>query len=284
LLQRSIAALSSPQSNFFIHIDLKSDIGEFAAIQGPNVHFAPHRIPVYWAEFSGVRAILSLMRQALEHATKPDYLVLLSGSEYPIHSSVYIEEFLRQNRGKEFINLVQVPNESAGKPLQRINTWRIESTNPAGRLATRVLGKLGLDQRDYRKYLRGMEPFAGNTWWTLSADACRYILKTAEEKPFVEEFFQSSFAPEESFIHTILGNSRFRAQVRRNLLYEDWSLRLAHPAMIEDRHLDEFETRGKVQVEDVYGAGEVLFARKFDDRSLALAERLDRRAAIGIGQ
>ncbi|MEO5925024.1 MAG: beta-1,6-N-acetylglucosaminyltransferase [Bryobacteraceae bacterium] len=284
LLRRSTAALSSPHSSFFVHIDLKSDIEEFSAIAGPNIHFAPRRIPVYWAEFSGVRAIVGLMRQALETMPSVDYVVLLSGSEYPLHGSAYIHDFFHTNRGQEFINMVRVPHEPAGKPLARINTWRLESTHPAGRWATRVLGKFGLDQRDYRKHLRGWEPFAGNTWWALTADACRHVLKTVDEKPFLEEFFRESFAPEESFIHTILGNSPFRTNVRRNLLYEDWSLRLAHPAMINEQHLAYFEEQGRVRVEDCYGSGEVLFARKLDDSSLDLVDRLDRRAAIGIGQ
>src|SRR5207302_1980543 len=152
LLQKTIEHLSSENSSFFVHIDRKSNIEAFSAIRGENVFFSETRLPVYWAEFSGVRAIELLIRQALAHAEKPDYLVLLSGSEFPLRSSEYIEDFFRSNRGAEFITLIRVPNAKAGKPLSRINTPRIQSHRPIYRQCVRALAKLGLAKRDYRKH------------------------------------------------------------------------------------------------------------------------------------
>jgi len=79
-------AFSCKDSAFFIHVDLKSSLDNFAAIDGPNIFFLKQRIPVYWAEFSGNRAMMFLIREALAAREKYDYLVLLSGSEYPLRS------------------------------------------------------------------------------------------------------------------------------------------------------------------------------------------------------
>lgn len=275
LLKRVIGKLSSEECAFFIHIDQKSSIKDFSQIRGENVLFSEKRIPVYWAEFSGVKAILLLLREASERAQHYDYFVLLSGSDYPLRSGKYIHAFLEEKREFEFMNVVKVPNEAAGKPLSRINTLRIQSSKPVRRFATRVLAKLGLAQRDYRKYLGSLEAYAGNTWWALTKDACKYILEFVEHNQHVAEYFQNVFAPEESFFHTILGNSVFRSQIRRNFLYEDTSAQGAHPAMINERHVALFEAQDKVWVNDVFGSGEALFARKFSDESLDLLQRID---------
>jgi hypothetical protein len=275
LLKRAVEKLSCEDCDFFIHIDQKSSMNGFSRISGENVYFSEKRIPVYWAEFSGIRAILLLVRQALEHSHTYDYCVLLSGSEYPLRSREYIHNFLQEHRGLEFMSIVKVPNEAAGKPLSRINTLRIPSDKPVRRSAVRVLAKLGLAQRDYRKYLGNLEPYSGNTWWALSRKACEYILEFVERNQHVGEFFEGVFAPEEAFFHTILGNSEFRSRTRRNLVYEDWSKPGARPEMVRESHISWFESQDKVTFADVYGSGELLFARKFSDDRLDLVARID---------
>lgn len=273
LIERVISKLSTEDCAFFVHIDQKTSMEEFSRLRGDNVFFAEKRIPVYWAEFTGIEAILLLIRQALASAQDYEYFVLLSGSDYPLRSAGYIHSFLERNRGTEFMSIVKVP--APGKPLSRINTLRLPSSKPVRRFAVRVLARMGLAQRDYRKYLGSLEAYAGNTWWALTRDACQYISEFAQHNQHVAEYFQNVFAPEESFFHTILGNSAFKSRIRKNLLYEDWSTQAAHPAMINDQHIAFFEAHEKVSVSDLFGDGEFLFARKFSDDSLALLDRID---------
>jgi hypothetical protein len=275
LIAKTIETLRSPESGFFLHVDGKSDFGDFASIRGENVFFSEKRLPVYWAEFSGVRAVLLLMSQALAAPQRYDYLVLLSGSEYPLRSREYIHRFLDANRGTEYMTMVRMPNEAAGKPISRINTLRLPSHRPVARTLVRILAKLGLAQRDHAKYLGDLKPYAGNTWWALSREACKYALEFEERHPRVVKFFEDCFAPEETYLQTILGNSPFASRMRRNLLYEDWSGRKDHPALISERHLALFESRNEVSVRDIHGPGELLFARKFSDETLGLLPRLD---------
>jgi hypothetical protein len=275
LIDRTIARLTCDDSAFFIHVDVKSDIDQFKAIRGHNVFFTEKRIPVYWAEFSGVEAEFLLISEALRAPESYDYLVLLSGSEYPLRSRQYIHRFFEYNRGCEFMTLIKVPNEEAGKPLSRINTIRYPSTRPLFRFTFRALAKLGLAQRDYRKHFGNWEPYAGRTWWALSREACQYLVDFKKRDQQLMKFFQKAFAPEESYIQTILGNSPFRARMRRNLVFEDWFRCNGHPAMINEKHLLLFHSEDKVSVPDLHGTGEYLFARKFSDESLSLTEKID---------
>lgn len=267
--------LSCEDCAFFIHIDQKSDIQEFSMIHGKNIFFTAKRIPVYWGEFSQVRAVLLLLREAFESPQNYDYFVLLSGSDYPLRSGTYVRVFLEENRGSEFISLVKIPNDAAGKPLARINAVWFPSDEPLRRFVARVLGKLGLGKRDYRKYLRGLEPYSGSAWWALTRGACQYVLHFTENNEYLVEYFQHTFASDEAFFHTILGNSTFRSNMRRNLHYDDWSVRAPHPAMITDKHVALLEAQERVCVNDVYGFGEVLFTRKLSEERLDLLQRID---------
>lgn len=273
LLKKAIAALSCEDCSFFIHIDQKSDIKQFSSIGGEGIVFCENRVSVHWGEFSVVQAVLVLLRQALEDKQHYDYFVLLSGSDYPLRSGKYIHTFLENSSGSEFMSLVKMP--APGKPISRINTLRYPSDKPIRRFAVRVLAKLGLAQRDYKKYLCGLEPYSGDMWWALTGKACQYILEFIERNPQVEKYFQNTVAPDESFFQTILGNSKFGSQIRRNVVYADWSTRGSHPAMIDDEHIACFERQEKVCINDIYGSGEMLFARKFCDDNLALVQRID---------
>src|SRR3954462_5499939 len=99
LLQRIIQTLSSENTDFFVHVDAKFDIAPFMRARAENVVFLRDRISVFWGEFSQVRAILGLIRNALESQRSHDYFVLLSGSDYPLQSKEYIHDFFSANDG-----------------------------------------------------------------------------------------------------------------------------------------------------------------------------------------
>jgi len=279
LLKRAIGVLACKDCAFFVHIDQKSDITEFSGICGENVVFTEKRLPVYWGGFSQVRATLLLIHEALERWPSYDYLVLLSGSDYPLRTGSYIRSFFQENRGTEFINAVKVPNEEHGAPLSKVTKLGFEPDKPIRRFAARALGKCGLAERNFNKYLGPLEPYAGDTWWALTREACQYMLEFVRKNRHVVEYFHSTLTSDESFFHTILGNSAFAPRIKRSLHYIDWSVRGLHPAMISERHLAAFEAKEKVWLDDIWGSGEALFTRKLSDDRLHVAGRIDEMIA-----
>jgi len=272
LLKRLIRTLSTDDCAFFIHIDAKSKIEQFSGLGRENVFLSEQRLPVRWGEFSQVEATMLLMRQALGSSAKYDYFVLMQGRDYPLRSSKYIQRFLEENRGTEFISLVKMP--APGFPMFKINQLRYPSDTPVRHFASMVLCKVGIARRDYKKHLVGLDAYAGDACWALSREACQYIVEFVQRNPHVERFFRHTFTPDETFFHTILGNSPFRLRVRRSLLYRDMPL-FSHPLLINDAHLRFFGEREKVWVQDMFGSGEVLFARKFSDDNLNIVDRID---------
>jgi len=276
LLRREIEALSSVDSAFFVHIDRKSNLQEFSGIKGNNVFFLNDRVTVYWAEFSGVKAITKLILHGIKAEQKFDYFVLLSGSEYPLRSVEYIHKFFEANNGQEFMDVVKIPNLQAGKPLSHINSFRVPSSKPALQLIVKALSRMGVVRRDYRKHFGDLAPYGGHTWWALTRGACEYIIEFIDQHPKLVRYFEYAAQPEETFFHTILGNSSFKLRFRRNLLYEDWSAGGRRPAMISEKHLAIFAAQKQVWLGDVFGAGEVLFARKYSDENLGTVDEVDK--------
>jgi hypothetical protein len=275
LLQKLTGSLSSQGSPVFIHIDKRRRIEDFSIVNGPNIFFSTDRYEVYWGEYGMVDATLELIRMAMDWPGHCDYLVLLSGADYPLRSQHYIQSQFAQQRGCEFISTVTIPCVSLGQFLSRVNTVRYPSNQPLLHFASKVLAKCGLARRDYRKSLPGLQAYSGSAWWALTREACQYILEFLQANPHVADFFRVAPAPDEMVFHTILGNSHFAPLLRRNFHFTEWAGGGPHPATLSDKHVSMFESQGRIIINDGYGRGEALFARKFSEDRLDLLERID---------
>jgi Core-2/I-Branching enzyme len=278
-LGRLIAALSSESSTFVVHVDAKSDLGDFLHVESDNVALTRDRVSVWWGDFSQVEATLTLIRAGLDVTDPGDRLVFLSGADYPLRSAAYIERFFEQHPALEFMNLVAVPNEAAGKPLSRFTTYQ---PSPGRTAPSRAVRRVALGagrrvhRRNYERALRGLAPYGGSTWWALSHEACELVVDFVGREPQIVDFFRHVICPDESFFQTIIGNSVFRERVRRNLTFVDWSAGGQNPSRLTESHLHRFARSGAHSVNDVYGSGELLFARKFGDADAGLVAELDR--------
>lgn len=274
VLKRLIAALLCKDCGFFLHLDRKVDIRQFSGISGDNIFLSEERVPVYHSGFTMVEATLLLLRGALSRPQDYDYFVLLGGTHYPLRSKDYIHRFLQENRGSEFINMARMPDDSYGMPLSKLNRIYFEEDEPVRRFLSRVLARVGLAQRDHRRCLRALGPYGGSQWWALTREACRYIIEFVQSNESVSRFFRNTCCPDEMFFHTILGNSPFRSRVRRNFTYLDWPPD-QRPRFLDSAHVQQMESRDRVWIDDQWGSGEALFARKFSDHDLKLLDRID---------
>ena len=274
VLKRLIAALSCKDCGFFIHIDRKADIRQFSGITGDNIFLSEERIPVYHSGYTQVEATLLLLRDALSRTQDYDYFVLLGGTHYPLRSKEYIHRFFEKNRGTEFISIARMPSDALGMPLSKLNRIYFEEDEPVRRFLSRVLAKVGLAHRDYRKCLGVLEPYGGSNWWALTREACQYIIEFVQSNEGVPRFFRNTCCPDEMFFHTVLGNSPFRSRVQRNLTYLHWPAG-QRPSFLNSAHLQQIELCDRPWLDDEWGSGEALFARKFSDDNLKLLDRID---------
>lgn len=142
------------------------------------------------------------------------------------------------------------------------------------RIFAAVINNIIPRKRDYKKALGNLKPYAGSQWWALSADACHYILSFVETNPKIVKFFQNTLTPDEIFFQTIIGNSKFREKVAKNLTFTQWQ-GVEHPEFINMEQLETLNKMDKIEEENIYGSGELLFARKFKDESSELTNFID---------
>jgi len=285
---RLVGALETPTACVFAHIDAKADLRLFAESckSSGSVRFCTNRVDVRWGEFSLLQASLDLLIEALRSHDNFEYFVLLSGADYPLRSAQYIKAFLERHSGTQFMNLVKLPCIELNKPMSRLITYRFQySLLPGGLMLAKVDRLLRRWQllprltRDPVQHLGDLIPFAGSQWWALTRDAGEYVIAFVRDRPRVMQYFRNVIIPDELAIHTILGNSPFRARIRRGLTYTDWSEGGESPSLIDMRHVLRFEAVNEVRGSGPYGEGELLFARKFTDASEAVVHRIDRMIA-----
>ncbi len=276
-LARLIDRLTFGENRCFVHIDAKSDARLFAALATRPLDILSTRIAVHWADFSIVEATLALLSAALSHPARFDYFTLLSGVDYPVQSSLYIQNFFSRHAGTEFIDMIKMPALKYGKPISRLNDYHYRPGE----------ARVPHPPRDFRTVFEGFTPYAGGGWWSLTRQACGEILRFQEKYQRIVAFYQNSLCADEGFFQTIIGNVVVPKSIRRSLSYADWRQGGNSPAEISQMHLG-FLGRPTVVVKDEYGKGEVLFARKFSDQRPEIADQLDaligkKREAASLG-
>lgn len=252
-LARLVAALPHG-SPVFIHIDARSPdavVEETQALLSgrPQVFFVPrHRC--WWARIGIVRGTMSLIDALVGSGVTFDYASLLSGACYPIRSNEEIDRFLAEHAGQEHIECF---------PLDRPNRWSSDgglSTAPGRVLRFHLTFRSRIIRTPIlRKLPMGYRPFGGGQWWTLSRAAVTHVASVAARHPRLMRFFAHSFAPDESYVQTILGNSEFVGRVTG----DDQRLTIwdrpkpPFPAVLRGEDLPLMRASGK------------LYARKFSD-------------------
>ncbi|WP_435134195.1 beta-1,6-N-acetylglucosaminyltransferase [Formosa sp. A9] len=129
-LKRLIDRLDDSCSKFLIHIDLKSDITPFVdLIKTANVQFIVNRVNCVWGDYSQVAATLNLIEIALQTSSE-GHVILLSGQDYPIKNSLFINDFLYTNKDHDFI--ITRPVENNTHTYERVKKYKFNLSDKRG--------------------------------------------------------------------------------------------------------------------------------------------------------
>jgi hypothetical protein len=257
-LIRLVKRLNTPDNCFLIHLDRKADDGmeqELRSRLEPlgNVRFVA-RQACYWGDFSLLKATLVGLAAAFSSDLKFDWLVLLTGQDYPLRSNGEIAEFLAAHGGKQFVEAIdyRIPPDpqwpTSGS--DRVDYWHVSlrrfklvfpaplTANTANRERIKKYALMGIFAKVWaglmvpfrwmpfvgrRSFPKGYHPHIGSHLLAVSRDCAEYIHTFAEENPDFVHFFKYVDNPEEVFIPTIVMNSPFRdSVVNENLHFIDW--------------------------------------------------------------
>jgi hypothetical protein len=267
MLVRLVRRLDATGTTTLIHVDSKSDDATFQAMARPladlpRVRFLP-RHACYWGDFGHVQASLKGLRTLVDSGCEFDYVVLLTGQDYPLRSHAGIAARLAEAPDRVYMDPRPVPHEHwTDGGTDRIENWHFRIGRRrlafpgapfAAPWANRVwsLPARAFDLR--RSFPAGMRPWGGSSYWTIPADCARYIVAFVQEHPGFVRFFRHVLIPDELFFHTIVMNSPFRDRVAGDdLRYVDWTEDADHPKVLTAADFAPLMKSGR------------LFGRKFD--------------------
>ena len=86
-LCRLVEQLETEQTDFYIHVDRKTDISPFQEkLSRPNVCFISERVDILWGTISQVSAVLNCMREISRKGEEACYFVKRAGLSVEIES------------------------------------------------------------------------------------------------------------------------------------------------------------------------------------------------------
>jgi hypothetical protein len=211
--KRLFKAIHDPENTYLIHVDknsgpvLRAEIGAFLA-DYPNAAMLESKRAL-WGGYSLVDAELRGIERLLEMSDDWEFFINLSGQDFPLATQARIRGFLSDNRGKEFIrvlNQAEVRPDTMGRVLKHV----VE-------LKDRIVDSLAT-----RLFLDGATPYIGNQWKIVSRRFCQFVCHDASVDRY-KSFYRNTFIADEGFFQTVMMNTAEHGEVvNDDLRMIDW--------------------------------------------------------------
>lgn len=218
-LKKILESLDSKYFDFFIHIDLKSnikieEIKKICKISKINIF---KEKDIRWADYSQVECEMYLIKEVINSNDNYEYLHLISGVDMPIKSAKEIYEFFDNNKGKEFLHF---QNENLNSVKQEwIKYYHLFMKNYRFNKLSRRLNKIFII---FQKLLRinrikktNYKFVTGANWFSITNKFAEYVISKEKE---IEKIFKYTRSADEIFMQTILYNSKYK----ENLYYKNF--------------------------------------------------------------
>lgn len=247
---------------FFIHIDKKSTINDCVKariVNDKKVKLFSQDFSVNWAGINHLLAILSLCKTAIKHP-ELEYFHLISGSDYPVKSLLYIKNFFKENISNDFIHCEPLPLKIwKHGGIDRVEYFHlydyIDAKGSFGFLIHNIVRvqKLLLFRRKYQDKLPKL--YGGIVWWSLCRSTLVEVINYTYQDSNLLKRLRFTFCSEEFYFQTVIKacSQTDKNLSSNNLRYTDWNLRNGNnPAILDISDYDKIIN------------SDAIFARKFD--------------------
>jgi hypothetical protein len=287
---RLIATLKKLSPHCFILVSHDYENCDFPATlleKFSNLALIPKTAQGFRSDFSLVQAYLDAIAWLLEKQIEFDWLVNLSGQDYPIKHPRELEAMLatRHDDGLVYYFDILSSDSAFGKPgIERYyyQYWRsgknltiwhklflkplalcVNHTQPWLRINLSYGLSIGIKARK-TPFHRHFRCYGGSYFYIISQRAAGYLLQQAKENPQLIRYFSKTLNPDEAYMKTVLVNAPQLAIISYQWMYTDFSgTKAGHP-----RILDQTDYHQLIQSENY-------FARKFDANNTEILDKLD---------
>lgn len=262
VLSTLLALIDDARNDVFLHIDAKS-----AEMLETFRHYAPKHAGFvlldpqseHWGDISQMEVELRLFEAAHKHGTYT-YFHLLSGVDLPIKSQDAIHRFFDDHSGKEFVHFWQHERDTTRRVKRYyLFTRHLKDKGTVMHAVTAPIRNLYLTLQKITGYRRPDSGYVfkkGSNWVSITPQFCAYLL---HERERITRRMRHTLAPDEIFLHTVLWNSPFRANIfslsddipQASARLIDW--RRGAPYVFTEHDAEELKT------------SDAMFARKFNN-------------------
>lgn len=274
-LSRMLLRLEHPDVSFYVHIDRQVAIQPFVDVvqeaKISNVIWAKRRSEIPWGSYGMTEAIFSAFSDLVKNNIPFNYLVCISGMDYPLRPYTGIADYLSKAGGQPIIRATPIAElthwgENRYYRLETYFYWHPLSkeirTFPPDEPPHTFKGKIlqwYLEKRFPlpKPILPQFNVYGGSSWWALTPEVIQFLLGQYSSHSAYKKLFRYCSGAEEMIFHTILGNHPewYERLDRRLTHYQHWST-TKHPDILTVKFCDRLKEASEV----------FPLARKFDER------------------
>ena len=146
-IERLIKKFSYDESDFYIHLDKKINISDFAYLGHlERVYFIKTRVKVNWGGFGVTAGILNSIEEILSSGRKYDFISIVSGQDYLIKPVASFYLHLQNNLGKNFIFFEDPGDQWWSHAITRINRYHMTNYGFRGRYRIQFLSLIHISE------------------------------------------------------------------------------------------------------------------------------------------
>lgn len=290
--------LTAPDAAVSVQWDCAS--GALELPPGLAVEHHLTRAPCEWGRGAQLQAMVDSIRSLADAPF--DWLLVLSGKDYPVRPLTELDELLRKTSHALFLDAppegrVQLPNGTTDEWTYLQDryfyqyhwipqSWWSKLAPTAQRVVSRGMKRaIGSGSRGRRlrvqRRTRGLSPAVGvrarahpftterpcrkgSDWFAISRPVFDDLWTQIDRSPDLVQYFRRTYLPIESLVHTVLLPTWESGNAGHDLHYQRFVGNQPHPEILHDADWDDFV------------ASRAFFARKFDPASTELLDRIDR--------
>lgn len=252
-LLRLIQRLQHQNADFYIHVDMKSNIAEFKDILSKvPVTYIENRTKCTWGGHKFLTAVVRSVQEILNLNKGYNFINLLSAQDYPLMPADKMHDYLEKNPDRNYISYEPDGSFWWTHAAARYEKYHFTDLNFTGKYFLEKIANIVLPKR---KFPLPVKLYGGSksSWWTITSDCADYICNQLTNDKKLNDFLKLCWGTDEFVLPTLIMNSKFSSTtVADNRRYIDWSEGNAHPKLLS-----------VVDFENIKQSG-MLFARKFE--------------------
>ena len=216
---------------------------DFGIIPGVNLIYNPGGR----GDFYTVQSYLNSLKWLFDNQIEFDWIVNISGQDYPTQPLSLLEELLSKTEYDGFLEYRDVWSKDGYYGLKEslnrysyqywhsgiyLSTWQNALIKPLKTFVNNIQSFVRINTS--YQFAIGIKPFqnifdkrfkcyGGALYKILSNRCAKYLYETAEEQVHLVDYYKKTLVPEESFMQTILANSNSFNLCDKNFFYSDWN-------------------------------------------------------------